>query len=65
MYVYGDVRGSPFYESYGQLNAGGRAWSTRLVAVDGEETLLAGELKERLEDRVLVRVAVVVVDDVD
>lgn len=35
------------------------------MPVHGGETLLGGELKKWLEDGVFVRIAVVVVDDVD
>ena len=45
--------------------AGKRKGEAVLVPVHGGETLLGGELKERLEDGVFVRIAVVVVDDVD
>ena len=45
--------------------AGKRKGEAILVPVHGGETLFGGELEERFEDGVFVRVAVVVVDDVN
>ena len=50
---------------YVVLRAGKRKGEAILVPVHGGETLFGGELKEGLEDGVFIRVAVVVVDDVD